>query len=535
MKRIAACVGLAGCLIAAPGAAAAAPANDAYTAPATLPLETRLTATTAEATVEGTDEPLTPPSGLACAGTTPAPAQMTHTVWFLVTPSTDGPLSVHTLTSTTNTVIAVYNTDGTGTPGNPPPDAGAGTTNMLGCNDDAGAFSSGSRVAFVGQAGFGYLVQVGTLSGSPPGQLKLYASVAPANDNRAGAATLSGGAVLRDNLGATEEGGEDLACGPSALGSTVWFKYEVTAPGTLSFITSHGQLNSVLQLYRGGETQPLSCNDDIQGEPSGPSFVSATVTPGTYFLQVGGLSGEQDDVTLNTTFSEDLDVDGDGSDRPADCDDNDASVRPGATDVPDNGVDEDCSGADAVNLDRDGDGSQRPADCDDTNPALRPGATDVPGNGVDEDCSGSDAATAGPQPTATPPAGPPPTTTTPTVDPAPLFTARLRMPASAFAAATSGPSVRRTGRGARVTYSLSEAAMVTFTVRDAKTGRRLPGSFTHAGRAGNNAFVFTGRLRGRALRAGTYRLVAVATDAAGQRSASRSTRFAIKRARRSRS
>ena len=43
------------------------------------------------------------------------------------------------------------------------------------------------------------------------------------------------------------------------------------------------------------------------------------------------------------------------------------------------------------NLDADGDGVQTPSDCNDANPAIRPGATDVPGDGVDQDCSGADA------------------------------------------------------------------------------------------------------------------------------------------------
>jgi hypothetical protein len=42
-------------------------------------------------------------------------------------------------------------------------------------------------------------------------------------------------------------------------------------------------------------------------------------------------------------------------------------------------------------LDGDSDGINRPADCDDTNPSIYPGATDTPGDGVDQDCSGSDA------------------------------------------------------------------------------------------------------------------------------------------------
>lgn len=81
-----------------------------------------------------------------------------------------------------------------------------------------------------------------------------------------------------------------------------------------------------------------------------------------------------------------LDRDGDGVNRPFDCDDANPAIRPGAIDAPENGIDEDCDGADAANLDRDRDGFNRPQDCDDANPAIRPGAREVPGNDVDENC-----------------------------------------------------------------------------------------------------------------------------------------------------
>jgi hypothetical protein len=85
------------------------------------------------------------------------------------------------------------------------------------------------------------------------------------------------------------------------------------------------------------------------------------------------------------------DDDRDGSLLPADCDDHNAAIRPGATDKPGNGVDEDCSGGDAIPADADRDGATELTDCDDFDASRHPGAVDVPRNGRDENCDGKDA------------------------------------------------------------------------------------------------------------------------------------------------
>ena len=120
---------------------------------------------------------------------------------------------------------------------------------------------------------------------------------------------------------------------------------------------------------------PADCND-----------ADASIHPGATEVIDNGV-----DEDCSGADTENLDRDADGSSRPADCNDGNSVVRPGAADVADNGIDEDCSGADAVNLDRDGDGSLRPIDCNDATAAIRPGARDIPRNRIDEDCSGKDA------------------------------------------------------------------------------------------------------------------------------------------------
>lgn len=99
------------------------------------------------------------------------------------------------------------------------------------------------------------------------------------------------------------------------------------------------------------------------------------------------------------------DADGDGycseDDGGDDCDDSRASVHPGANEICDNGRDDDCDGdvdsedSECECVDADGDGhcaigSGDGDDCLDTDASVHPGATEVCEDGIDQDCDTRD-------------------------------------------------------------------------------------------------------------------------------------------------
>ena len=127
----------------------------------------------------------------------------------------------------------------------------------------------------------------------------------------------------------------------------------------------------------------------------------------------------------------------------------------------------------------------------------------------------------------------------------------LSFSSTVFKAASSGPAFSaQRPIGTRVSFTLSEPSAVKFTVQRKTSGRRVSGkcrtrtrknrtkpkctlwknvtgSFTVPGKTGTNTFTFRGRLGGKKLRPGSYRLNGTATDPAKNKSLPKRKGFRI--------
>jgi hypothetical protein len=172
----------------------------------------------------------------------------------------------------------------------------------------------------------------------------------------------------------------------------------------------------------GGAAMPATDCDD--GDPARNPGISEAADDGVDSDCDGGdlcyADGDADGyrATSGTVTSADLDCadrgEAESTDPAVDCDDTSASVHPGATEVPGNGVDSDCDGGEVCYADADddgyvddgggtvvsadtdctdaGEGTDRDAagDCDDAAASVHPSATEGVGDGIDADCDGGE-------------------------------------------------------------------------------------------------------------------------------------------------
>lgn len=309
-------------------------------------------------------------------GASPGCPAMTHTAWWRIA-GTGQQIAISTFGSNFDTVLAVHDQG----------DAAPAVANRVTCNDNDASGTGSSGIAFASVRGRSYLVAVGGIDLAAFGSIVLTASATrPASDDIAGAQTLQSGVPAAvSNLGASHELAEGLSCGADVYAATTWYRWTAPQVGDAAFSTS-AAFETAVAVYRADSGRNVGC------AAGGAPRAAMTVTAGDYLVQVATKGADfpglgEGPITTTAQFEADPDLDQDGVLAPADCNDHNPAIRPGALEIAGDGIDQDCNGADLA-LDRDGDGSPFFQDCNDENAKINPDATEIRGNGIDENCDG---------------------------------------------------------------------------------------------------------------------------------------------------
>jgi Putative metal-binding motif len=162
------------------------------------------------------------------------------------------------------------------------------------------------------------------------------------------------------------------------------------------YIASGTAVRGGTQLVGSGSNGVLNV-DQASGAPAGrePYDVMISGDVNLFLSSCSGTVAAGSNETLWENLYNGLcaDADGDGHRDDScggdDCDDGESSTNPAATEVPYDGVDNDCDGSDLTDVDGDSYDSDAVGgeDCDDNDAAVHPGAMET-ADGQDNDCNG---------------------------------------------------------------------------------------------------------------------------------------------------
>jgi hypothetical protein len=140
------------------------------------------------------------------------------------------------------------------------------------------------------------------------------------------------------------------------------------------------------------------CDDGSEATLGCTSDTAASIHPGAFDVCEDGIDQDCDGFDTGCVCE---DADGDGHENIEcggdDCDDSDPNIHPGADEICGDGIDQNCDGIDpdCPCPDADGDGFEDAecggTDCDDSDPTIHPGAYDWCEDGIDQNCDGYDA------------------------------------------------------------------------------------------------------------------------------------------------
>lgn len=235
-----------------------------------------------------------PPAGFV-------PYQWAYSSWSFAVPGTNqDPFNTQTHANYSNATVTV--TRG----GNPIPISVRTPGQCIFCYDNAIAWTFNPPL--VHQGGMNdtpYVVTISNVANTPQSTytytVTLIDPLGGTPDECAGAVPLTSGVNGPFDNSTASTSAPAWPCGSG--GKDLWFSYVATGTGTLTASTCGlTSVDTVMQVFSGtcGALTSLSCNDD---DPTcnTQSTVSVPVTPGTYFLRVGGFGSASGSFRINVT------------------------------------------------------------------------------------------------------------------------------------------------------------------------------------------------------------------------------------------